>query len=71
MEVFNSMGTMECFAGGSAGSIFATGRQLPVRGFKSLLLPKALAWAVDYGSILRHCFLSASVPTPLENCQDI
>ncbi len=27
MEVFNSMGTMECFAGRSAGSIFATGPQ--------------------------------------------
>jgi len=27
MEVFNSMGTMECLAGGSAGSIFATGPQ--------------------------------------------
>jgi len=27
MKVFNSMGTMECFAGGSAGSIFATGPQ--------------------------------------------
>ena len=27
VEVFNSMGTMECFAGGSTGSIFATGPQ--------------------------------------------
>jgi len=27
MEGFNSIGTMECFAGGSAGSIFATGPQ--------------------------------------------
>jgi len=39
-----------------------TTRQLPVRGFKSLLLPKTLAWAVDYGSILRHYFLLRLCP---------